>query len=287
MSIDWSCLSSPTRTSLHPSPAGIGGQGAELAGADHAGLVNHQHSAAGQRALVEPALELLDVLRQPGALGGVGDRGQVAGELVGARSATRSAGVRPRLCKRVDRARGVDAGTSGQLVSGDPGRRRAANLDSRQVPGMPRRGQREGLAGPGPPDHHRSAVAASDQVLDHGALIRAEGVVLGQRRPHRCVGDDGDLFAATSLGAGDELVLDRQDLGVVQRASRASNPVTGITRPSAAPVGELLQLRREAGLSLGRRARMRSWRVNVDACSVTPAGPTTSSRTSSGFPGAR
>ena len=121
---------------------------------------------------------------------------------------------------------------------------------------MPRSGQRIGLAGPGPPDHHRSAVAASDQVLDHGALIRAEGVVLGQRRPHRCVGDDGDLFAATSLGAGDELVLDRQDLVGRPAGQRASNPVTGITWPSAGPpVRRLLQLRRRDRPELGPRER--------------------------------
>ena len=108
---------------------------------------------------------------------------------------------------------------------------------------MPGRSQGEGLAGPGPPHHHRHAEAALAEVPDHRLLILTSGGMGLKRRPDGLMRHHGGLLAGPADGRGNQPLFDSQQLG--------GRPAPLLQRPlgdhghrpiGQEPVGQLLEL---------------------------------------------
>jgi hypothetical protein len=136
---------------LCPRLLGVVEDTGELAGAEHAGLIHHQHRPVIQQ---PPILATTPSTR-------VAFLGQLGQQPVDGTGLLEPLGV--------------------QADGGDPGRRGAEDLVAVQLPGVPGHAEGEGLAGAGPPDHHLHAGAALAQVADHRLLVGADAGMAGQR----------------------------------------------------------------------------------------------------------
>ena len=177
-------------------------QAGELAAADHAGLIDHQH-----RAGVQLLLAAVQVAEEPVAGGHV---------------------LEPLAL---------------QAHGGDAGRGRGQEPVAVQLPGMAGDAEGEGLARPGPPDDHGDPLAALAQVPDHRLLIRPGGRMGGQGLAHRLMGGHGRLLARPAGGAGDQPLLDGQQVGGGPAALLQGPVGDHADRPlGQEPVRQLLQL---------------------------------------------
>jgi hypothetical protein len=181
---------------------GVVQEAGELAAAEHAGLVHHQH---------RPLIELLAAAVQ------VGEEPVAGGHLL------------------------EPLGLQGD--GGDAGWGAGEGPVAVQLPGVPGHAQGEGLARPGPPDHHRDAGDALAEVADHPGLVLAGGRVGLEGDPHGLVVDHGSLLADAADRDRDQLLLHCQELGgrpaaLLQRPLRHH----GYRLLGQEPVGQLLQL---------------------------------------------
>jgi hypothetical protein len=70
----------------------------------------------------------------------------------------------------------------------------------------------EGLARPRPPDDQGDPLAALAKVPDHRLLILTGGGMRGQGLPHRRMGGHRRVLARSAGGAGDQRLLDGQEV---------------------------------------------------------------------------
>jgi hypothetical protein len=133
----------------------------------------------------------------------------------------------------------------------------------------------EGLAGPGPPHDQGDPLTALAVVPDHGLLIGAGGGMGGQGLAHRLMGGDGGLFARPAGGAGDQPLLDGEEVGGVdqRRSSRARSATTLTARSARNRSASSSSSVRVAPARPAPRANRMSGRVKVDAAAVNPSGP--------------
>jgi hypothetical protein len=181
---------------------GVLEQPGELAAAQHAGLIHHQHCPA-----AEGLMAVVEVAQQAIAGGHV---------------------LEPLTL---------------QAQGGDPGRGGGQEPVAVQLPGMAGNAEGEGLARPRPSHDHGDTGAALAQISDHRLLIRPGSGMRGQGLTHPLMGGDRRLLARPAGGAGDEPLLDRQQVGGGP-AAFLQGPVGDHTdRPlGQEPVDQLLQL---------------------------------------------
>jgi hypothetical protein len=101
----------------------------------------------------------------------------------------------------------------------------------------------EGLARPGPAHDQGNALAALAQISDHRLLVAAGGRMCRQGLAHRLVRGDSRLLVRPASGAGDQPLLDRQQLGSGP-AALLQGPVGDHTDRTLGqePIGQLLKL---------------------------------------------
>ena len=130
---------------------------------------------------------------------------------------------------------------------------------------------------------HGSDRPAYRQVADHRLLVGAGGRMRGKGLPHRLMGGDGGLLACPVGGAGDQPLLDRQEVGGGP-AALLQGPVGDHTdRPlGQEPVRQRLELAPSGADQTRAQGDQDLGAVKVDACSVSPSGPAkpSNSRTS-------
>jgi hypothetical protein len=192
----------PNQHHLRASVLGVVQEAAQLAAAEHPGLVHRQH-----RPPVQPLPRLVKVDQQPVAGGHL---------------------LEPfRL----------------QAHGGDPGGGTSEGPVAVQLPGMPGDPEGEGLAGPGPPHHHRHPGAAQAEVADHPGLVLAGGRVRLQRGTDGVMADHGGLLAGAAGRGSNQPLLDPEEL--------RGGPAALLQRPlghhgyrplDQEPVGQLLEL---------------------------------------------
>jgi hypothetical protein len=108
------------------------------------------------------------------------------------------------------------------------------------MPGDPKG---EGLARSRPPHDHSDPLAALAQVADHGLLVGADGRMGGQGLPHRLMGDPGRLIPGPAGGAGDQPLLDCQQVRGGPAAVLQGPVGDHADRPlGQEPVGQRLEL---------------------------------------------
>jgi hypothetical protein len=213
---------------------GVLEEAGELAAADHAGLIHHQH-----RPVAEGLMATVEVAQQPVAGGHL---------------------LEPLPLQ----AHGGDSGRSG----------RGQEPVAVQLPGMAGDAQGEGLARPGPSHDHRDAGAAPAQISHHRLLIRPGSGMRGQGLAHRPVGSHGRLLPRPAIGALDQPLLDRQQVGVDQRRSSSARSATTLTARSAKNRSASASSSvRPAPNRPTPRATRTSGRAKVDAVAVNPSGP--------------
>jgi hypothetical protein len=217
---------------------GVLEQAGQLAAAQHAGLIHHQHGPA-----VEVLLAAVKVSEQP-----------VAGGYV----------LEPLAL---------------EAHGGDPGRGRSQEPIAVQLPGMPGDPEGEGLARSRPPHDEGDALAALAQVPDHRLLILASGRMGGQGIAHRLMGSHSRLLIRPAGHPLDQPLLDREQLRVDQRrSSSVRSEITLTARSAKNRSANSSSTARLAPASLAPRATRTSGRAKVDACSVSPSGPASRSK---------
>jgi hypothetical protein len=197
---------------------GVVEEAGELAGAEHAGLIHHQHRPG---------------VQQP--------------PVVGAAPAARVALLVQFGQQAVDGV-GVLEAFGAQADGGDPGRCSAKDSVAVQLPGVPGDSEGEGLAGAGPSDRHLDAGAALGEVADHRLLVGADAGMGGQRVPHSVGCADPDLLGRPADRRVQQPLLDLEQFGggpaVLPDGVLGHHAHTAFGQE---PVGQPLQLGRADG----------------------------------------
>jgi YD repeat-containing protein len=166
---------------------GVVEQAGELAAADHAGLVHHQH-----RPRVQHRLDRIMPAARP-SLARAGGLVQLDQEPVDGGDLLEPLGLKTR--------------------GGDPRGRSTHHPVAVQGEGVAGDAERERLASAGLADHHRHPGAAAAQVANHAGLVLADSGMLRQGLPDRFGRTHRRLFALPLERGGDQPLLDLQQLG--------------------------------------------------------------------------
>jgi hypothetical protein len=98
---------------------------------------------------------------------------------------------------------------------------------------MPSDPKGEGLARPRPPHDQGDPLTALADIADHRLLISSGGRMRSQRVAYRLMRSHGRLLVGPAGGAGDQPLLDGEEVGVDQRRSSRARSATTLTARSA------------------------------------------------------